>query len=664
MSETTATTPPVEAKPKKKRTILKWTIRIVLGVVLLLIVAVLVALAKLPGIVKAQVEARGTAALGLPVTVDDVDIRLLAGGADLNGFTIGAPAGFKTTKLFEFKNAGAAVSLHSLLTDTIVVEEVHLKDATLNLEVGKDGRQLLKAVQESIAKAAEDAAKTEDKEPKEKNPKDESAPSKGFRIDEIVVENLTMNMHDEYADETPADSSLAIGALSISNIYMPPSNVKPTAQMMKVSVKSYALTADKKFPNPSFFTYDQLDIDYDLGTLLATMDGQRHVIIPKLSVKNPHFTAEWLQKKKDDDSFPENLNQFVLTAMNCAGSENPQKAGANAKKIQDKQASAAKAEEKVTATVDATDEPAPNESPKESVAAPKEPVPEALPTIVELGELDVTGLELAYLLHKEKSEMRIVNGEIKMTNIVYPYREGTDTTLIFSAEPLDKESKLTLKAHGALTQTELKDDVEVVMEMSNQRLGGLGEVSDGRLDSTLNMTVSKGYADGDISAKVKGLAFKGNDLKYKLTAFGANTVGGSSRSFKFRVPLEDASWEQILNTIRAQLIDALRQAAGIPVEMMGAIFGDDVGAVFGSVSGALGETAKSLGGTVGKAGEAVLKNPVGAATKTAGDAAGTASKTAEGAVKEAGGAAKDAGNVIKGIFGGKKEQDKKKKAEN
>ncbi|MDX2480519.1 MAG: AsmA family protein [Desulfuromusa sp.] len=107
-----------------------------LFIVLLVVVAVVVAGAffYVDSIAKKAIEQGGEMALGVPTNLDAVHISLLGGEASLNGLQIANPSGFKAQTFMQLGQGEIAVSLGSLLGDTIKVPQVKLSNIRINLE--------------------------------------------------------------------------------------------------------------------------------------------------------------------------------------------------------------------------------------------------------------------------------------------------------------------------------------------------------------------------------------------------------------------------------------------------------------------------------------------------------------------------------------------------
>lgn len=89
--------------------------------------------------VKAAVETLGPQVAGVPMRLRSFSVSPLTGHVRLRGLVIGNPPGYKTASLLELGDVRVAVSLRSLLSDTIVVKRVLVRGASATYEKGPGG---------------------------------------------------------------------------------------------------------------------------------------------------------------------------------------------------------------------------------------------------------------------------------------------------------------------------------------------------------------------------------------------------------------------------------------------------------------------------------------------------------------------------------------------
>ncbi|MBW6510454.1 MAG: hypothetical protein K0A94_13045 [Desulfuromonadales bacterium] len=112
--------------------------KLVVKLIGLLLVLVLVAGAVVifysGTLVQKGIEKGGEAALGVATRVGNVDISLMGGEATMSQLTIANPPGFSARQFLELGHANMAVSLHSLLSDTVTIPQLAISGIRVNLE--------------------------------------------------------------------------------------------------------------------------------------------------------------------------------------------------------------------------------------------------------------------------------------------------------------------------------------------------------------------------------------------------------------------------------------------------------------------------------------------------------------------------------------------------
>ena len=106
------------------------------GIVVVVILVILIAAFFLIGdyLIKAGVEKGGSAALGVPVKVSGVHLSVLRGMVTIDGLKVANPPGYKNEYLLELGKGKVAVSLGSLLSDTIHIKEINLNGTKIAIE--------------------------------------------------------------------------------------------------------------------------------------------------------------------------------------------------------------------------------------------------------------------------------------------------------------------------------------------------------------------------------------------------------------------------------------------------------------------------------------------------------------------------------------------------
>lgn len=166
-------------KSKKK------LVRTILGVILVS-VACIVILINLFGnrVLKTGIETVATKTLTVPVNIDDMDFSILRGKISFQNLVIDNPPGYKHEKLLKVGKARIAVSIGSLLTDTVNIKEIMFDGLEVTLEQKGVTSNNLQDIIKALPKSDE-----------ESELKDEtSKPSKKLHIDKLEIRNVIVNV--------------------------------------------------------------------------------------------------------------------------------------------------------------------------------------------------------------------------------------------------------------------------------------------------------------------------------------------------------------------------------------------------------------------------------------------------------------------------------------
>lgn len=154
---------------------MKKVLKIVGLVLVALVVVVIIVLAtSLNSIIHTGVEKAVPAVIQVPVTLEKVDISLLSGRGEIRELVIGNPEGFKTPHAIRIGMFKIDLDPKSVLTDTIVINEILIESPEITFEFGLRGSNLGK-IQENAKQAS---AKKEPEGETKPEPKPESEPKK------------------------------------------------------------------------------------------------------------------------------------------------------------------------------------------------------------------------------------------------------------------------------------------------------------------------------------------------------------------------------------------------------------------------------------------------------------------------------------------------------
>lgn len=114
--------------------LVKVIVALAAGVVLLLVLGVVIVFVQVDRIAKAGIERGGTSVLGVKTTVRTADVGILAGTFDLAGLEIANPDGYPSPHLLTLQDADVAVTLSSLMEDTVTLPELRIGVMDINLD--------------------------------------------------------------------------------------------------------------------------------------------------------------------------------------------------------------------------------------------------------------------------------------------------------------------------------------------------------------------------------------------------------------------------------------------------------------------------------------------------------------------------------------------------
>ena len=125
--------------------------RVPIGVVLALGLVIVVGgivylVTSLDGIVKRQIEQHGSRLTGTRVTLDGVEIDLVAGSGTIRGLRVANPEGFSGGDAIRLQTIGLAIDLGSLGSQPLRIEQIEIGEVDVRLEVDERGRSNIDAL--------------------------------------------------------------------------------------------------------------------------------------------------------------------------------------------------------------------------------------------------------------------------------------------------------------------------------------------------------------------------------------------------------------------------------------------------------------------------------------------------------------------------------------
>ena len=180
---------------RKNKTHLKVFVRFLVLIGVLGIVAVVLVGLSLDALVKGGVETMGPRILGVPVTLEDVDIALLSGTSVQAGLTrlvVKNPEGYETAYAVSLPETRVQVDRNSLLTDTVIIEEVLIVAPAMTFEWSLRGSNL-GTIQENVKRNTRSGSDDNDQE-KDANPEERQEFDKSVHVKKVTVKDAIINV--------------------------------------------------------------------------------------------------------------------------------------------------------------------------------------------------------------------------------------------------------------------------------------------------------------------------------------------------------------------------------------------------------------------------------------------------------------------------------------
>jgi uncharacterized protein involved in outer membrane biogenesis len=158
----------------------KWLMRGALAAVILVVLLVIGVFMFLNDIVKKGVETVGPKLTKTDVRLASSQISPLSGSGRMTGFLVGNPEGYKTDSAIKIGDVKVDVDVGTLLSDTIIVEEINIQGPEITFEGGLRGNNLSKLLDNLEASTGADKEKPE--------PEDSAVAGKKFVAKDIVIQ--------------------------------------------------------------------------------------------------------------------------------------------------------------------------------------------------------------------------------------------------------------------------------------------------------------------------------------------------------------------------------------------------------------------------------------------------------------------------------------------
>ena len=161
------------------------------------VVGIIVLALSLSTLIKTGVERMAPKILGVPVTLEDVDISLRSATsvqASLTQLTIGNPKGYETEHALSVPNIRIQFDWPSLLADTIIVEEVLIAEPSITFERLRLGSNL-HDIQANITRNIQSDSDDEHAEEREEGYEKEEESESRVHIKIVTLKDAAMNVN-------------------------------------------------------------------------------------------------------------------------------------------------------------------------------------------------------------------------------------------------------------------------------------------------------------------------------------------------------------------------------------------------------------------------------------------------------------------------------------
>lgn len=198
---------------------MKKSVKIIIGLVVLLVVALVVVALSINSIIKKGVETVGPKVTQVTINLDSVAVMPLSGGGSVKGLIVGNPKGYNTDHAIKVGKASLSVSLGSLMSDKIVVKSINVEAPEITLEGGlKENNltQILKNIDEFVGssenKAAPDGVKGK-------------GVSRKLQVDEFIIKNAKVTVSMSMLGGKPM--TVTVPEIKLSNLGTGPEGITP-----------------------------------------------------------------------------------------------------------------------------------------------------------------------------------------------------------------------------------------------------------------------------------------------------------------------------------------------------------------------------------------------------------------------------------------------------
>jgi len=230
---------------------MKWIIRIVIALVLLVAAGLWFAWSKLDTLVKMGIESGTPPVVQTSVTVDSVKLSPFSGTGVIEGFVIGNPKGFTGPRAVRVGRAEVALDTNSVTTDKIVIKHIRIADPEINLEAGLGGTNLKHIADNAKSFATQQTGGATERQ---RAPAGEAQPKKDIKlqVNELLITGAKLSA--SAAGLVPgANANVTLPEIRLTNLGSGGAGISPaelTAQVLsRISTEAAKASASGQLKN-------------------------------------------------------------------------------------------------------------------------------------------------------------------------------------------------------------------------------------------------------------------------------------------------------------------------------------------------------------------------------------------------------------------------------
>ena len=163
---------------------------ILLALLVLIIAAFIVVWLYLEPLVKTVTHKFGTQIVGTEVNLAGFKLNPLKGVVELKGLTVGNPTGYSAPNLLSLGEISVKIDPKSLLSDTIIVEDVKVSDPIITYEMPDFSTSNVMQIQQNVARntASEEVKEEKVEEVKEAAEEEKAESTKNVIIRKVLID--------------------------------------------------------------------------------------------------------------------------------------------------------------------------------------------------------------------------------------------------------------------------------------------------------------------------------------------------------------------------------------------------------------------------------------------------------------------------------------------